>query len=176
MSRTTPINLLDKDEPVLNMTIKPPVSSNAKEKLNETILIYSTETKENARKRKKKLKQKSKRNVAVRDLTLSPLNFKSWDYTPADLSKYPIVSDEELDENGLNVLQIGGNGHGWPKLSTRGDIPGEAGHDTTTTTTTEIPSTTTEKIPESLEKFLTNVLTIVTMVCMFKITIEIKII
>ncbi|ODN05080.1 Transmembrane channel-like protein 3 [Orchesella cincta] len=75
-----------------------------------------------------------------------------------------------------NVLIIGGNGDRkyWiGKQTTRGDIPSELDEEITTSTTTEMTSTssttttmmpTTTEIPESLEKFLTNVMTMVTMI------------
>jgi len=90
------------------------------------------------------------------------------DYTQPDWSKYPVVSDEEEEDDGY-ILRLGPNGNGYyEKSSTRGDIPSESKEDPSTTTTTEMPSTTqppTEvTTPESLDKFLTNVMTIVTMV------------
>ncbi|OXA56807.1 Transmembrane channel-like protein 3 [Folsomia candida] len=89
------------------------------------------------------------------------------DYTQPDWSKYPVVSEEDEDDS--FVLKLGRNGNGfYGKSSTRGDIPVEPKEDPSTTTTTEMPSTTTflpePTTPESLDKFLTNVMAVVTMI------------
>lgn len=87
--------------------------------------------------------------------------------TQPDWSKYPSVSEEEEEDENF-VLKIGQNGNGFfGKSSTRGDIPVKE-DPVSTTTTTEMPPSTTfipePTTPESLDKFLTNVMAIVTMV------------
>jgi len=152
-----------------NVTLPPIFSSSEYFESTEhstTQVIKGGKGKKGKGKKKQKL-NKPKRNV-YDDLGRLVLSTEppGSDYTEPDDSKYPTVSNE-YDE--YNNLIIGSTGNGYiGKSSTRGDIPITV-KDDPSTTTTEMPSTSTALVtepttPESVEKFWTDVTAMVTMV------------
>jgi hypothetical protein len=183
LSKTTPFMGDFTTAGVSNVTISPLLSSTFYSSTsaefyesNETsngsygfTTAKSKRTKKPGKKRKGSTKKpKFKRQVSNQNGLPRSTEPPDEDYTQPDWSRYPVVSDEEEDDG--FVLRIGTNGNGfYGKSSTRGDIPSESKEDPSTTTTTEMPSTTAVAVtepttPESLDKFLTNVMTMVTMV------------